>query len=133
MARRIPDLAPADRASTLNGKLRARWQLDFAQFRVEVKRAFKQDIPLADRAEWEHFLADRRAQVRTLDATIAHAEAQLDAEVYALFRLSGPEIALLESAGAGTPRCDVMVKVDACLRQAPRTVRRLGWRFMLVP
>jgi hypothetical protein len=75
--------------------LQAWWQLDFAQFRAEIKKSFKQDIALSERGEWERFLADRRAQVRALDARIAQAEAQLDAEVFALFDLTDAEAALL--------------------------------------
>lgn len=100
VAHRIPDLAPAGHDKKLNGKLQAWWRLDFAQFRAEIKKAFKQDIPLAERAEWERYLDAERAKVLALDARIAQAAPQLDAEVYALFRLSGPEIALLESGMA---------------------------------
>lgn len=98
VARCIPDLAPVGRATKLSGKLQAWWQLDFAAFRVEVKKTFKQDIPLAERGEWEKYLAAERAGVLALDAAIAQSETQLNRAVYDLFDLDDSDIALLESA-----------------------------------
>lgn len=97
VARRIPDLAPGSRVDKLPGVLQDWWQHDFAGFRAAVKKHFKQDIPLAERSDWERYLETERAKVQGLDAEIARLEAQLDREVYALFVLDEAEITLLES------------------------------------
>jgi len=94
---RIPDLAPGGRADKLPGALRDWWKLDFAAFRAQIKKAFKQEIPLAERSDWEHLLDVERAKVLALDARIARLEVELDRAVYALFGLDAEEIALLES------------------------------------
>lgn len=103
--RRIPDLAPGGRAAKLPGTLREWWKLDFAAFRAQIKKAFKQEIPLAERGDWERYLDTERAKVLALDARIAHLEGELDRAVYALFGLDDGEIALLESTlrGGGKP------------------------------
>jgi hypothetical protein len=98
--RRIADLAPGGNAK-LNGKLNNWWELDFAAFRAEVKKLFKQDIPLAERNDWETFFNRQREQVATYAAQVAQHEAALNRAVYALFKLTPEEIALVES-GADT-------------------------------
>ncbi|HMK89999.1 MAG TPA: N-6 DNA methylase [Methylocystis sp.] len=98
--RRILDLAPPERAK-LTGKLHNWHGLDFAAFRAEVKRAFRADIPLKERAEWEAYLKENRARVDALSAQIAAAEREIDALVYELFGLTGEEIALLEASLKG--------------------------------
>jgi hypothetical protein len=61
LTRRIPDLCPAGRAPKLTEKLQEWWTLpDFAAFRAEVKKAFKADIPLAERSAWEDWIARDR-------------------------------------------------------------------------
>jgi hypothetical protein len=104
-ARRILDLHPADDGETkLNGKLREWWALaDFAAFRREAKKLFKQDIPLKERGDWEELFNEQRAAVRERDDTIAAAEASIDRIVYGLFGLDAEEIALLEAAGRVGP------------------------------
>lgn len=104
-ARRILDLHPADDGETkLNGKLREWWALaDFAAFRREAKKLFKQDIPLKERGDWEDLFNEQRAAVRERDDTIAAAEASIDRIVYGLFGLDAEEIALLEAAGRVGP------------------------------
>jgi hypothetical protein len=101
--RRIPDLAPGGRADKLPGALRDWWRLDFAQFQKLVKKAFRQDIPLAQRNDWQNYLETERAKVLALDAQIAQWESELDHAVYALFGLDAEEIALLESTLRRTP------------------------------
>ena len=98
--RRILDLAPPERAR-LTGRLEAWHALDFAAFRAEVKRAFRHDIPVRERGEWETFLGENSAKVRALNAAIAAAEREIDQIVYALFDLTPEEIALLEASLEG--------------------------------
>jgi hypothetical protein len=98
--RRILDLAPAERRK-LSRKLENWWELDFAGFLAEVKRAFKLDLPLRQRGEWEGYLAENRATVRRLSAEIEAAEREIDAIVYRLFDLTPAEVALLEASLEG--------------------------------
>jgi hypothetical protein len=97
---RILDLAPPERQK-LSRKLEEWWTLDFAEFRDEVKRVFRADIPVKERGEWEAYLDKNGAEVRKLDAQIEKAEREIDAIVYRLFDLTPDEIALLESSIAG--------------------------------
>jgi hypothetical protein len=94
--RRIPDLCPPEREAKLNAKLKNWWQLDFANFRAEIKKAFKQDIPLSERNEWEHWLNQERAEIAQLSAELAALEKALNEKVYALFELTEEEIRLVE-------------------------------------
>ena len=71
---------------------------DFAAFRAELKKAFKADIPLAERSDWEDWFTRDRAENARLSAEIAKTEVQIDSIVYGLFGLTPDEIALLESA-----------------------------------
>ena len=96
--RRIPDLCPPEREPKLSNKLKEWWNLpDFAAFRAEVKKAFKADIPLSERSDWEDWITRDRAEIARLTAKIAQAEAKIDGIVYDLFDLTSDEIALLES------------------------------------
>ncbi|MGQ7792556.1 Eco57I restriction-modification methylase domain-containing protein [Faunimonas sp. B44] len=98
---RLRDLCPADRPFKLTRRLEHWWDLDFAGFRAEANRAFKADIPVRERGDWERFLAASGAEVRRLSAEIAAAEREIDRIVYGLFDLTADEIALLESSLAG--------------------------------
>ena len=98
--RRILDFAPPERAK-LTGRLQDWHELDFSAFRAEVKRAFRADIPLRQRAEWETYLSEYAARVRVLSDEIATAEREIDAIVYALFDLTPDEIWLLEASLEG--------------------------------
>jgi TaqI-like C-terminal specificity domain len=98
---RIPDLCPSGRAAKLTNRLREWWKLDFKSFRAEIIKAFKADIPLKQRGEWETFLREEGEKVRRLTAEIEQAEREIDAIVYKLFGLTPDEIALLESSLAG--------------------------------
>ncbi len=97
---RILDLAPPE-SKKLSRKLQDWWTLDFAAFRDEVRRAFRADIPVKERGEWESYLAAQAAEIRKLDAAIEKAEREIDAVVYRLFDLTPEEIALLESSLEG--------------------------------
>ncbi|HEX5844914.1 MAG TPA: hypothetical protein VFY53_01180 [Rhodoplanes sp.] len=96
----LADLAPPERA-TLSRKLAEWWTLDFAAFRDEVKRVFRIEIPVKERADWETYLAEKGAEACALTAEIEAAEQEIDAIVYRLFDLSPDEIALLEASIAG--------------------------------
>jgi len=97
----IPDLCPLDRKPKLTERLKVWWTLDFKSFQAEIKKAFKADIPLKKRNEWENFLREEGEKVRRLTAEIEQAEREIDAIVYKLFDLTPDEIALLESSLAG--------------------------------
>jgi len=61
-----------------------------------VKKAFKADIPLAERSAWEDWITRDRAEIARLSAEIAQAENEINSIVYRLFDLTSAEIALLE-------------------------------------
>lgn len=97
LTRRIPDLCPPGRELKLTTRLQEWWTLpDFATFRAEVKKAFKADIPLAERSAWEDWITRDRAEIARLSAEIAQAENEIDSVVYHLFDLTSAEITLLE-------------------------------------
>lgn len=98
--RRILDLAPPGRRK-LNGKLRAWHELDFAAFRAEIKKAFRVEIPLKQRGEWEGYLFENATEVRELGGRITSGEKQIDAIVYRLFDLSPADVALIEGSMVG--------------------------------
>ena len=97
---RILDLAPPNRVA-LTSKLENWPSLDFPTFLAEIKRTFRVEIPLKQRAEWQAFLDENRAAVRKLTAEIADAEREIDSVVYGLFDLTTDEIALIEKSLAG--------------------------------
>ena len=99
LARRIPDLCPPGREPKLTKKLQNWWKLpDFSAFRVEIKKSFKADIPLAERSDWEDWIDRDRAEINRLSAEILQAETEIDRIVYRLFELTPEEIELLESS-----------------------------------
>jgi len=71
--------------------------ISFQDIRKEIKRLFRRDIPVAERAEWEVWLAERAEQVREIDAKIDAAEKELNAIVYDLYELTPDEVRLLEA------------------------------------
>ncbi len=95
----LTDLAPSGRK--LTGRLESWHDLDFAAFRAELTKAFRTDIALKQRKDWEVYLAEHGSTVRRLEAEIAAAEREIDAVVYRLFDLTQKEIALLETSLAG--------------------------------
>ncbi|QXX75213.1 N-6 DNA methylase [Methylovirgula sp. HY1] len=97
---RILDLAPPERKK-LNGRLENWHDLSFAAFRDEVKKAFHADVPIKERGDWEHYLAETAAEVNRLSQEIATAEREIDQTVYRLFDLTSDEIVLLEASLAG--------------------------------
>lgn len=82
----------------LNQKLTAWWNLDFRAFRAETKKVFKNELLLAERDEWDEWLAERRAKHLQLTAEIVRLETDLNAHVYALFDLTLEEIKIIEES-----------------------------------
>lgn len=94
----LTDLAPGGTTARLNAKLTDWPALDFKTFHDEVKKQFKNPIPLAERDAWQtRFEADKQ-RAQELNAEIARCERAIDAEVYALFRLTSEDISLIEDA-----------------------------------
>lgn len=98
--RLLTDLAAP--GSRLSRKLEQFHELSFAEFRAEVKRVLKADIPVRERADWERFHAETSAAVRRLASEIVDAERAIDRLVYEAFELTPEEIALLEGALDGS-------------------------------
>ncbi|MCY4129038.1 MAG: hypothetical protein OXG15_07325, partial [Gammaproteobacteria bacterium] len=97
--RRSPVLCPPARQPRLTKKLKEWWRLpDFAAFRTEIKKAFKADIPLAERSDWEDWIDRDRAEINRLSAEVAEAERRIDRVIYRLFDLTPEEIELLEAS-----------------------------------
>ncbi len=99
----LEDLASVDR-KRLTNKLDSFWTLDFATFRAEVKKAFKTEIPVKDRDDWEKYLAEKSAEVIKPTAEIEAAEREVGTIVYKLFDLTPKEIKLLEDSLEGQYR-----------------------------
>jgi hypothetical protein len=93
---RIKDLSPTPDTAKLNKKLLSWWRLTFPEFRKEIQTSFKVDILVKERGEWETYLAEPRAKIEQLTRHLASLEADLNAKVSKLFRLSPDEIKLLE-------------------------------------
>jgi type I restriction-modification system DNA methylase subunit len=91
--------ADLGKGGKLNERLEEWWLLaDVAALRAEVRKAFKTDVPLAERDEWENFLADRRGKHQQMTAKIVALETRLNEIVYEAFKLTAEEIALIERA-----------------------------------
>jgi hypothetical protein len=82
--------------AALNEKLTTWWTLDFAEFRAELKKAFKTSIPVAERGEWERVLADWKGQHATLTQALVTCEEEINDRVYRLFSMSTSDIRFLE-------------------------------------
>lgn len=92
--RRLHDLIPS--GQTLNRKLTAWWQLDFQALRSELKKTYKQDIPVRDRDDWETVWSDRHGEHDKLTARIVEFETEMNALVYELFALGSSDVQLIE-------------------------------------
>lgn len=80
----------------LNKKLFSWWETGFTDLRKQVKKAFKTDIPLKERAEWEQALDEWRNRHDNLTTRLIDVEAEINDRVYRLFDLSKSDIKLLE-------------------------------------
>lgn len=84
--------------SSLSKKLSTWWVLDFKTFRAEIKKVFKKDIPLAERDDWEEYLADQTVKHQALTDQIIALEIELNDIVYGLFELTQEEIQIIEES-----------------------------------
>ncbi len=80
----------------LNHKLTIWWELSFKEFREELVKAFKRDIPLKDRDDWEVLLKERSAEIGMLTDEIVRLETELNEAVYEAFGLDEEERKLIE-------------------------------------
>lgn len=83
---------------TLNQALTAWWTLDFAAFRAALGKAFRRDIPLKARDEWEEWLTLQRTAHEQATAAIVNLETALNTQIYALFELSPADIQIIEES-----------------------------------
>ncbi len=79
-----------------NQRLTEWWELSFKEFRDELGKSFKRDIPLKDRDDWEQLLRNRTIEIVRLTEEIVRLETELNAAVYETFALNKEEIALIE-------------------------------------
>lgn len=96
----LTDLAPGGLSAKLTSKLLDWPALDFKAFHDEIKKQFKQPVPLAERDDWQARFDADKARVAELTAEIARCEREIDADVYRLFNLTAGEIALIEGGSA---------------------------------
>lgn len=95
MAQRImSDLGAGQRKIT--DRLDEWWLLDWQGFRDEVRKSFKREIPLKERAEWQELFQEQQSEIERLTAQIEQLEEALNAAVYAVYGLNAEEIALIE-------------------------------------
>ncbi len=80
-----------DGTHKLNQKLTAWWNLDFRTFRGELKKAFKADVPLKERPEWEEALTAWKADHHALTARLVDIETEMNDRVDHLFALTPAE------------------------------------------
>jgi type I restriction-modification system DNA methylase subunit len=92
----LTDLGTPD--GKLNQKLTAWWNLTFTTFRRELKKVFRQDIPVSERDEWEAWFSQRRAQHEQTTQAIIRLETELNQHVYRLFDLTPAEIQIIEAS-----------------------------------
>ena len=93
----LTDLAPGGASAKLTKKL-ANWQeLDFKTFHNEVKKQFKQTIPLVERDDWQKLFESNKSKIAALSTEIAQHEKAIDQVVYDLFGLTNEEITLIET------------------------------------
>lgn len=97
-SRRLIDLCPEDQIFKLNKKLQSWWLLDFSELQKEIKKAFKGQISIAERNDWQDFHETEKTKRDNINNKIKILENELNQEVYRLFKLSDDEIALIESA-----------------------------------
>jgi len=79
----------------LNNRLTEWWTLDFAAFRAELRKAFKAEIPVKERTDWETALAGWQRQHADLTARLVAIETEIDDRVCRLFNLTDADRLLL--------------------------------------
>ena len=80
----------------LNQHLQEWWLLSFKEFREELAKVFKRDIPIRERDDWETLLREQAAEIGRLTAEIVRFETELNEAVYDVFGLSEEEQAIIE-------------------------------------
>jgi hypothetical protein len=80
----------------LNQRLTTWWELSFKEFREELVKVFRRDIPLKDRDDWETLLRERTAEIGRLTGEIVRLETELNEAVYEVFGLDEEERMLIE-------------------------------------
>lgn len=93
----LTDLSPGGASAKLTKKLADWSELDFKAFHDEVKKQYKQLIPLAERDDWQTLFESHKSKVVALSAEITQHEKAIDQVVYGLFQLTSEEIALIEA------------------------------------
>ncbi|BCH12094.1 hypothetical protein MesoLj131c_63520 [Mesorhizobium sp. 131-3-5] len=92
--RLLADLAAP--GTQLSRKLENFHELSFTEFRAEVKRALKAEIPVKERIQWEALHAETSVEIKRRTAEIAAAEREIDRLVYEAYELTPEEITMLE-------------------------------------
>lgn len=92
----IITLCPKDQDAKLSTKLNHWWELDFTDFKAEIKKVFKYSMPVKESIDWEKELNSFKADIETLSLNLATKERELNQAVYELFELTAEEIELLE-------------------------------------
>ncbi|HEU5381086.1 MAG TPA: N-6 DNA methylase [Ktedonobacteraceae bacterium] len=72
------------------------WRLEWPNFREEVRKAFKREIPVKERGEWQEFFQEQQEEIKQLTVKIVGLEEALNAAVYAVYELDEEERALVE-------------------------------------
>ena len=94
--RRILDLTP-EHSLPFGKKLRDWWELKFKDFSLEVKARFKKTIPVAERGEWEEYLATQQAEMSALLQRLIACQADLDEAVFDVFVMSPSDRKTIQS------------------------------------
>ncbi|MBK8451749.1 MAG: TaqI-like C-terminal specificity domain-containing protein [Thiofilum sp.] len=97
LRRQIITLCPKDQDAKLSTKLANWWELDFTDFKAEIKKVFKYALPIKESIDWEQALNRLKTDIETLSLTLATTERELNQAVYELFELTPDEIELLEA------------------------------------
>lgn len=97
LRRQIITLCPKDQDPKLSTKLANWWELDFTDFKAEIKKVFKYALPVKESIDWEQALNRLKTDIETLSLTLATKERELNQAVYELFELTPDEIELLEA------------------------------------
>jgi hypothetical protein len=98
LRRQIITLCPKDQVPKLSTKLNNWWELDFTDFKAELKKVFKYSMPLEESMDWDKVLTTQKTEIETLSLNLATKERELNQAVYELFELTAEEIELLEGS-----------------------------------
>ncbi|MEO6819665.1 MAG: TaqI-like C-terminal specificity domain-containing protein, partial [Ginsengibacter sp.] len=82
---------------TLSKKLQNYYQLSYADFLQELKKQ-KVELTLSQKADWEHYFDQEKNKALQIQSQISNTDHEIDQMVYALYRLTEEEIAIVEKA-----------------------------------